>query len=92
MSISTINTINTMETVEAVYESSKYRGKKYESLADAMKGQRLNQLIHTLKNKEYIKEREHLYYISHVKPIKDKQRADKRAEKLLMKREVMVLV
>jgi hypothetical protein len=72
-----------------VYEATKYRGKKYNSLEEAMVGQRLNQLIHTMKNKDHIKSREHNYYVTHIKPKKDKLRAEKsalrKAEKLLSK-------
>jgi hypothetical protein len=70
-----------------------YRGYKYKTKEEALLAQREQQSIHTQKNREHIKEREHAYYLKHQKPKKDKARAEKRAEenkKLLTKSQVPI--
>jgi hypothetical protein len=69
------------------FEPEKYNGKIYHSLAEAYQGNRDAQNRYNIINRDYVKIREHTYYIEILKPrrlaqtLARKEQATKDAEK-----------
>jgi hypothetical protein len=62
-----------------------YNGSKYRSKEEAILAQREQQRAHTEKNREHIRQREHLYYVEHQKSKKDIIRHNNRVERIQKK-------